>query len=300
MSMKWQRETYRIDQTGLVISPAVTVLKRSDELDWPDLNVSLARGKPCELVHDAHPDLWFSMTLNQVDVSIATAGREQRRTISANRLVIIPPGTHWSVRWWNDFCVLNVFVKRRLVVEIANELFGRDIIPLDGLLNFGVEDPAMVCLLQSLAEALSDSGGHASLGVGYISRALTACALRKYACFNGEESIAQSPLTARQAQRLAGYIRENVSSKLSLKELAELTGMSKTGLLQRFKASFRRTPHQYVLEARISRARELLEQSDLPISQIAVSCGFADQAHLSISFKRNVGMTPSRYRRLAQ
>ena len=293
-------EAYRIDQTGLVISPLITVLKRSDELDWPDLNVSLTHGKPCELVHSAHPDLWFLLVLNEVDVTIVTSGREQRQTILANQLAIIPPGTYWSARWWNDVCALNVFVRRRLVAEVANELFGHNIMSLDGLLNFGIGDHAIVRLLQSLADVLSDPGEYTSLGIDYISRALIACVLRKCTDFKLEELAARSALTVRQAQCLAAYIRENVSTKLSLKELAGLIGLSQAVLSRRFKLSFRRTPHQYVLEMRVSRARELLEKSDLPIAQIATSCGFADQAHLSISFKRNVGMTPSQYRRLAQ
>jgi len=67
-----------------------------------------------------------------------------------------------------------------------------------------------------------------------------------------------------------------------------------------FKVSFGETPHAYVMRRRVRRAQELMLNSDEPLSHIALACGFADQAHLSRLFRREVGATPSAWRRAAE
>jgi len=73
--------------------------------------------------------------------------------------------------------------------------------------------------------------------------------------------------------------------------------MSQTVFNGRFKATFRLTPHQYIVEARIKQARILLE-SGMPLSEVAYTCGFSDQSHLSRVFKRLVDVSPARYQRM--
>ena len=57
------------------------------------------------------------------------------------------------------------------------------------------------------------------------------------------------------------------------------------------------SPYQFVISRRVERARALLENSDLPITEIALVCGFASQQHLTATLSRKLGSTPSRIRR---
>jgi len=298
MTKRRRKQAYRLDQTGLVIGPKVTVLKTSDALDWPDLNVSLASGEPCELVHRAIPDLWISMAFNQMEVTVGIGGRKQDLMVPANRPTIIGPGTPWSVEWQNGIRAINVFVKRHALAEVANELFECDVKSVEVLPKIGVQDRSMAWLLHSLKEALYEPGGHSNLKAAHISRVLAADILCKHIAPPHERPTAQDRLTATQAKLVADYIREHLSSKILLKDLTALTGESQTIFIRRFNVSFGLSPHRYVIETRIDRARKLLEKSDLPILQIAAQCGFADQAHLTVTFKRIVGMTPARYRQV--
>jgi AraC family transcriptional regulator len=63
-----------------------------------------------------------------------------------------------------------------------------------------------------------------------------------------------------------------------------------------FRETTGESPHQFVLRQRISHAKFLLSSPDLSIAQIAVECGFANSGHLTQTFKRYVGLTPSEYR----
>ena len=293
---KGRRQAYRLDQTALVVDQQVTILRASDDFGWPDLNVSLASGKPCELAHRAIPDLWISMALNQMDVAVAIGGREQNLIVPADRPTIIAPESPWSVTWRNDIVALNVFVKGHVLTEVANELFESDVNAVEVLSKVGVEDRSMAWLLYSLKEALYEPQGHANLKVDHISRALAADILRKHVVPLHEAPVAQGGLTVAQTKLVADYIREHLPSKIVLKDLTALIGLTQTIFIQRFTASFGMSPHRYVTEARIGRARKLLKNSNLPIVQIATLCGFADQSHLTAAFRRIVGLTPARYR----
>lgn len=110
-------------------------------------------------------------------------------------------------------------------------------------------------------------------------------------------------LTASQAERaLLGRILERIEaeldSPLSLAELAQQAGMSLLGFLRRFAALTGVTPHAYIMERRLQRARHLLCGGTAPLADIAAACGFAHQSHLGALLKRGVGLSPQQYRKL--
>lgn len=64
-----------------------------------------------------------------------------------------------------------------------------------------------------------------------------------------------------------------------------------------FRATTGMTPHRYVLKRRLERARQLFEQVEFSIAEIAIMCGFSSQAHLTLAFRKEYGLTPTEYRR---
>lgn len=100
-----------------------------------------------------------------------------------------------------------------------------------------------------------------------------------------------------QRERIRDFIDAQIGNALSLDAMAAEVGMSAFHFLRVFRASFGVTPHQYVLQARIGRAaRALREQPERSISDIAFAVGFSSQAHLTLAFKRQMGVTPASWR----
>jgi AraC family transcriptional regulator len=97
-------------------------------------------------------------------------------------------------------------------------------------------------------------------------------------------------------QRVVDYIRDHLAHELSLAELAGLAEMSPS----HFKVIFRRTTgvpvHQYVIRARVEYASDLIARDRLPLSQIALQAGFANQSHMSRCMKQLTGVTPASLR----
>ncbi len=106
-----------------------------------------------------------------------------------------------------------------------------------------------------------------------------------------------SSATARPApvDRVRELLADDPAHGWRLEDLSALAGLSRFQLLRQFRTRFGLTPHAYQTVQRLHRAESLLRQGDA-IAEVAVATGFADQAHLTRSFKRMRGVAPGTFR----
>jgi AraC-like DNA-binding protein len=97
-------------------------------------------------------------------------------------------------------------------------------------------------------------------------------------------------------RRAVGHLSERWDERVPLAELAGVAGLSRFELVRRFRTQIGLTPRAFQTNLRIARARELLAAGTGPAA-VAAECGFADQAHLTRTFRAAVGVTPARYAR---
>jgi len=100
-------------------------------------------------------------------------------------------------------------------------------------------------------------------------------------------------LSPARTHRICEYISSNLDQNISLETLAEMAGLSTHHFARAFKQTVGMPPHCYVLQRRIEHAQQMLRNTDLPMSEIALSAGFSDQSHLARHFRRITGMSPS-------
>lgn len=287
-----------LSETALDVERGMTFLRTSDGLSWPNLHAAVIEQRPCERVHAGVPNLWIATPLSEADMYFIVGRREERQIMPAHRVSVLTPYTPITVRQATQICALHVSLKDSLLTEVAGELF--DCPPnIEILPAFGTENPCMASLLHAIMVALREPAQHSPLEIEYLARALVTGVLAKHAVQRRKPLFADtgSRLGSRQLQRVLEYIDERLSSDISLNELAAVAGLSRTIFIQRFKRSLNQTPHQYLMCARIRRGQELLAKTSLPMTQIALMCGFADHAHFSTVFRRLLGVTPSAYRR---
>jgi AraC family transcriptional regulator len=101
----------------------------------------------------------------------------------------------------------------------------------------------------------------------------------------------QSGLSPSQLKLVIEYINEHLDQNLSLNELSALTRTSPHYFSQLFKQATGVPPHKYIISCRVTRAKELLQKGE-SISQVAQQVGFANQSHLNLHMKRQLGVTP--------
>jgi len=121
--------------------------------------------------------------------------------------------------------------------------------------------------------------------------------LRNGACRLDEIEAPSCGLAPWQRARITSYVDANLAKRLSTAELAALVRLSTSHLRRAFKASMGCSPHEYVIQCRIVRAKTLMLETGISLAQIAFECGLADQAHLCRLFRRRVGISPSAWRR---
>jgi AraC family transcriptional regulator len=104
-------------------------------------------------------------------------------------------------------------------------------------------------------------------------------------------------LAAWQTRRVLDYIEERLGAKLTLEDIAAAVELSKSHFARAFRSTLGISPMAYVAARRVERAKCMIINSAESLADIALSCGFADQSHLSRQFRRAVGVTPGRWRR---
>jgi transcriptional regulator GlxA family with amidase domain len=108
--------------------------------------------------------------------------------------------------------------------------------------------------------------------------------------------VARGGLAPRVLRRIREYIDGNIEQRISVELLAGLANLSVCYFVRAFKQSMGTTPHDYLIRQRVERTKQLLSDTDMPLSEIALATGFADQSHFARRFREHVGMSPRNYR----
>ncbi|RON39891.1 AraC family transcriptional regulator [Pseudomonas frederiksbergensis] len=113
----------------------------------------------------------------------------------------------------------------------------------------------------------------------------------------GQASVQSDYRTPPKAfTRVLDQIAEQFHLPLSLEQLAATYGHNELRFLRDFTRTIGLTPHAYLIEVRLQAARRMIEQTDLPLANIALDAGFAHQSHMGSAFRKHLAMTPSQYR----
>lgn len=149
----------------------------------------------------------------------------------------------------------------------------------------------LVMLLRAEAGRQPADNGHYATA---IARLLCLHLVQHHAIVR-KEVVKRGGLSPTRLRRVLEFIDERVGEELTLDALARVAGLSVFHFSRVFRQSTGQSPFQYVTEARVRHAKKLLLQPFARIGDIALDCGFCDQAHLTRHFKRLVGMTPAAY-----
>ena len=100
-----------------------------------------------------------------------------------------------------------------------------------------------------------------------------------------------------QARRTLAHIEANLASKMDIDDLANGVALSRSHFSRAFKRSLGFSPMEYIIVRRVERAKAMISGTREPLAEVALACGFVDQAHLNRRFRDIVGISPGRWRR---
>jgi AraC family transcriptional regulator len=105
-------------------------------------------------------------------------------------------------------------------------------------------------------------------------------------------------LLAWQVRRVVDHIDHHITTRVLVADLCALVQRSEAHFSRSFRRTFGHSPHAFVVRRRVELAAQYMIQSDSPLSDIALRCGFVDQAHLCKHFRRITGESPAAWRRV--
>lgn len=107
--------------------------------------------------------------------------------------------------------------------------------------------------------------------------------------------IGKAPSKNQAIEKAIAYIKNNLTSELTLEKLASEANFAPSYFHKLFKTSTGKTVHNYIESLRIEQATNLLVTTEKTLTEIAYECGFSSQSYFSYAFKRHTGMAPRAY-----
>lgn len=112
----------------------------------------------------------------------------------------------------------------------------------------------------------------------------------------GDEVLALGSITGSRMRLLDEFIDAGLDGALGVKAMADLLGLSEGYFMRAFKQATGQSPHSYLIDRRLARARALMRDSTATLAQIALACGFNSQAHMATAFRQRLGISPVKLR----
>lgn len=185
----------------------------------------------------------------------------------------------------------------QLLIQVGQEMLDPDRIEL--VPHFAtIEDPLLQGILLTLKQEMITGGLNSQLFIDQLKTTLVMHLLRNYGARKVQLPTYDDGLPKYKLNRTIDYIEAHLDQNLELEDLAQRAGVSQFYFSRLFKKSLGITPHQYVIRQRVARARQLIQQGELGLAEIALECGFANQGHLNRHFKRLTGVTPKEIARM--
>jgi len=237
-----------------------------------------------------------AMTHHRVGIHVGTPvrarcvcdGRRQSRLQAPGDADVVPAGIDGEWTDDADCTILRVWFDDRFVRSIAEQMDrprgAREIRPHLQLRDPRINSLADALLVEIEAGAASDPLFAESISAAMVVRLLGGADVPR--------GRATATLAAHKAARVVDYVESHLDQRLTLQTLAALVDLS----VPHFKALFRETMgmpvHQYVVRRRVERAKALLMEGRLSLSQVALEAGFAHQSHMAHWLTRLLGSTP--------
>ena len=221
--------------------------------------------------------------------------------------VITTPGTTWlcpagireeATRLSSDFPeVLHIYIPQHTFVHAQRE-WGVECTAHNIRYECQVSDPIIHNITREIVRELHNETSSGGLKIDALTiELITTLAIDHLETASKPPvALAKGLLDPKRLARVLNFIEDNLEQGISVKEISEAACFSQFHFMRAFQMAMGRSPHAYLSERRLDRAKHLLAYSDTPLVDISLTCQFSGQANFTKAFKRATGISPGRFR----
>lgn len=268
----------------------------SQKLGWKDVNFSYYRYGNCEIPTHIFEHHAVGLILNRGKVERKLDGIYKMESTNVGSVAVIPTDVeHWSA--WKGIGRFAMFsIAPQALAQVEPETADPDRIEL--IPTFATQKPDR--LIHGIGLAIQDylinNPDSYSIYIEHLNNALTAHLLQNYCNIKPTFREYSGGLASHKLKLATDYINDNLGHNIKLIDLANLLDLSQYYFSHLFRESTGLSPYRYIIRQRVEKAKRLLKHSNLPIVDIAQSCGFNSQSQMTQHFRKQTGMTPKKYR----
>lgn len=297
-------ERFLRNKHGLLNLPTCEVLFSSLENKWTSMFVSHQSEAPFQRYPDAIDHHLLVVHLSgPARNTVVIDNKKHTRAVPPGGVGFWPSGVPFGIELERQIFTLHVYIASEVMADVGHALGvqctdTRWLRPL-----FAATDELLERLAIEAWNTAQAGFSDSELYADQIARAMAArlvwVSRQGFPDIPGPGRLGCG-LSKSQLRRLEEYIEVNLDKELHLESLSGIVGLSVSHFSRQFKSTSGKTPHQFVLQRRLERARRLLGNTTMPIAEIAIECGFSHQEHLTHTFRRQFAVTPAGFRRQSQ
>lgn len=280
-------------------APQGTVLSSSVDLGWQGITVELHSLPASE--YPEHYVQGHRLAIMRRGKPITYEWKEssiwKRRQTHPGTFFLQSHGDINAPRWFEPFEIIAIALESSFVARCFQDTINCELLHFQ---ECRAEFDTHIARFAAHFEAELNNGSYGGTLYGEsLALAFSLYLLEKYSDRSTPLPRPRGKLSSLQLKEIIEYIHAYLDSELSLTELATQLNFSPFHFARLFKKSLGLSPHKYVLQNRIERAKKLITvSSNIPLSDIALQAGFYDQTHFGKAFKKYVGVSPKVFAKL--
>jgi len=217
---------------------------------------------------------------------------------NAGAVAIFDLRTNLAMDRRDPFHAVDLYIPRKSLDALAEDANAGVIDELHHEPGQALQDPVARHLLLAIRPALAAPDQASELFVDHLAMALATHIAHTYGGMRPRSDVKMGTLARWQERRAKEMLAANLTGGITLADLGKACELSIRHFTRAFRGSTGMSPHRWLLQLRVEKAKNLLTSSRRTLADIALECGFADQSHFNRAFQRSVGLSPGAWQRL--